>query len=69
MPRVLEVQKGQLCWIVGTVYMEMALKPNILEDIGKDVSAFRLAQSESHREHLVFYPTASPSKKLSVGRR
>jgi hypothetical protein len=39
MPRVLEVKKGQLCWIVGTVYMDMALKPNILEDIGKDVRA------------------------------
>jgi len=37
-PKVLEVTKGDLCWIVGTVYMEMPLKPNILEDIGKDVS-------------------------------
>ncbi|KAF8589945.1 hypothetical protein K439DRAFT_1382479 [Ramaria rubella] len=37
-PRVLEVKKGELCWIVGTVYMDMPLKPNILEDIGKDFS-------------------------------
>lgn len=36
-PRVLEVVKAQLCWIVGTVYMEMPLKPNVLEDIGRDV--------------------------------
>lgn len=36
-PRVLDVNKGQLCWIIGTVYMDMPLKPNILEDIGKDV--------------------------------
>lgn len=35
--RVLDVKKGELCWIMGTVYMEMPLKPNILEDIGKDV--------------------------------
>ncbi|KAJ8515537.1 hypothetical protein ONZ45_g7052 [Pleurotus djamor] len=37
-PRVLEVEKGQLCYIVGTVYMEMPLKPNVLEDIAKDRS-------------------------------
>jgi len=36
--RVLDVRQGELCWIVGTVYMEMALKPNVLDDISKDVS-------------------------------
>ncbi|CAO2649025.1 Nn.00g099740.m01.CDS01 [Neocucurbitaria sp. VM-36] len=34
--RVLDVRQGQLCWIVGTVYMEMALKPNVLDDISKE---------------------------------
>lgn len=38
--RVLDVIKGQLCYIVGTVYMEMPLKPNVLADIGKDVSLY-----------------------------
>jgi DNA polymerase delta subunit 2 len=38
-PRVLEVEKSQLCYIVGTVYMDMPLKPNVLEDIARDVSA------------------------------
>lgn len=37
-PRVLEVEKGQLCFILGTVYMDMSLKPNVLEDIARDVS-------------------------------
>ncbi|KAI0033264.1 DNA polymerase alpha/epsilon subunit B-domain-containing protein [Vararia minispora EC-137] len=37
-PRVLDVTKGQLCYIIGTVYMEMPLKPNILEDLGRDRS-------------------------------
>lgn len=37
-PRVLDVEKGQLCFIIGTVYMEMPLKPNVLEDIARDVS-------------------------------
>lgn len=36
--RVLDVRQGQLCWVTGTIYMEMPLKPNILDDISKDVS-------------------------------
>lgn len=35
--RVLDVRQGELCWVVGTLYMDMPLKPNILEDISKDV--------------------------------
>jgi DNA polymerase delta subunit 2 len=34
--RVLDVRQGELCWVTGTVYMELPLKPNILDDIGKD---------------------------------
>ncbi|ORY09275.1 DNA polymeras-like protein subunit delta-2 [Clohesyomyces aquaticus] len=34
--RVLDVRQGDLCWIIGTVYMEMALKPNVLDDIAKE---------------------------------
>ena len=37
--RVLDVRQGELCWVVGTVYMDMSLKPNILEDVSKDVSS------------------------------
>lgn len=37
--RVLDVRQGELCWVAGTVYMEMPLKPNILEDVSKDVSS------------------------------
>lgn len=35
--RVLDVRQGRLCWVIGTIYMEMPLKPNILDDISKDV--------------------------------
>jgi DNA polymerase delta subunit 2 len=35
--RVLDVRQGELCWVVGTVYMEMNLKPNVLDDISKEV--------------------------------
>ncbi|UNI19006.1 DNA polymerase delta small subunit Cdc1, variant 2 [Purpureocillium takamizusanense] len=34
--RVLDVRQGELCWVAGTVYMEMALKPDILDDVSKD---------------------------------
>ncbi|KAI1820618.1 DNA polymerase alpha/epsilon subunit B-domain-containing protein [Xylaria intraflava] len=34
--RVLDIRQGQLCWVAGTVYMDMALKPNILDDVSKD---------------------------------
>lgn len=36
-PKVLEVVKSQMCYIVGTVYMDMPLKPNAMEDIARDV--------------------------------
>lgn len=38
MERVLDVRQGELCWVAGTVYMDMPLKPNILEDLTKEVS-------------------------------
>lgn len=34
--RVLDVRQGELCWVAGTVYMDMPLKPNVLEDLGKE---------------------------------
>jgi hypothetical protein len=37
-PRLLEVVKGRVCYIIGTVYMDMPLKPNVLEDLARDVS-------------------------------
>ena len=38
-PRVLDIKKGRLCYVVGTVYMDLHTKPSILEDIVKDVRA------------------------------
>ena len=35
--RVLDIRQGELCWVVGTVYMDMPLKPDILDDVSKDV--------------------------------
>ena len=39
MQRVLDIKKGKLSYVVGTVYLDMPLKPSILEDIVKDVSS------------------------------
>ncbi|KAF9533433.1 DNA polymerase alpha/epsilon subunit B-domain-containing protein [Crepidotus variabilis] len=36
--RVLDVEKGKLCYVVGTVYMDMPLKPNVIEDVARDQS-------------------------------
>lgn len=41
--RVLDVRQGELCWVAGTVYMDMSLKPNILEDVSKDVCSDNFA--------------------------
>jgi len=35
-PRILDVVKSRLCYVVGTIYMDMPLKPNVLVDIGKE---------------------------------
>jgi DNA polymerase delta subunit 2 len=34
--RVLDVRQGELCWVTGTIYMDMPLKPNVLDDVAKD---------------------------------
>lgn len=31
------MRQGEFCWVAGTVYKDMPLKPNILDDISKDV--------------------------------
>ncbi|QKX62726.1 uncharacterized protein TRUGW13939_09888 [Talaromyces rugulosus] len=34
--RVLDVRQGELCWVVGTIYMDLPMKPNILDDVAQD---------------------------------
>ncbi|KAI9930983.1 hypothetical protein MW887_010638 [Aspergillus wentii] len=34
--RVLDVRQGELCWVAGTIYMDLPLKPNILDDLTKE---------------------------------
>ncbi|GAA5896256.1 DNA-directed DNA polymerase delta subunit POL31 [Sporobolomyces salmoneus] len=34
--RLLEVENGKLCYVLGTLYVDMPLKPNVLEDLARD---------------------------------
>jgi len=43
--RVLDVRQGELCWVAGTVYMDMPFKPNILDDVSQDVRELVLDES------------------------
>lgn len=45
LPRILELNRGQPCYIVGTVYMDMPLKPNVLEDMARSVSVHTFCAS------------------------
>lgn len=38
--RVLDVRQGELCYVAGTIYVDMPLKPNVMDDVSKDVSIF-----------------------------
>lgn len=57
--RVLDVRQGELCWVPGTVYVDMPLKPNILEDVSKDVSYWSPRTCMSHgRTFCLTYDSA-----------
>ena len=51
--RVLAARQGQLCWIVGTIYMEMPLKPNVLDDISKEVTTLSFAHNLAETKHSI----------------
>lgn len=48
--RVLDVRQGELCWVTGTVYVDLPLKPDILEDIGRDHWVVALMPRRYRRE-------------------
>ncbi|KAI9101041.1 DNA polymerase alpha/epsilon subunit B-domain-containing protein [Phlyctochytrium arcticum] len=35
-PRALDVKPGEICYIAGTIYMDMPLKPNILDEVTRE---------------------------------
>lgn len=55
--RVLEVQTGQLCYIVGTIYIEMKMKVHTLSRCLSPTNALRsLMSSKTWRERCAFCP-------------
>lgn len=36
--RILQVNQGEICWVVGTLYLSMHLKPDVLQDLTREVS-------------------------------
>jgi hypothetical protein len=38
--KILGLEEGQLCVVVGTLYKQMQLKPSILEEYSKEVGSF-----------------------------
>lgn len=37
-PRILDVQTGRVTFVVGIIYVEMRLKPDVLQDLTREVS-------------------------------
>lgn len=60
--RVLDVRQGELVWVAGTVYMEMPLKPNILDDISKHVNLPESSYCYARTD--LFCSTGSPRRPL-----
>ncbi|CCG83513.1 putative DNA polymerase delta subunit 2 [Taphrina deformans PYCC 5710] len=48
--RVLDVVQGDLTWIVGTIYMDMPLKPQVLQDLVADVNLSASVPTKSWRD-------------------
>lgn len=48
--RVLDVTQGELTWIVGTVYLDMPLKPQVLQDLVSDVNLSAAVPQRSWRD-------------------
>ncbi|KAF2665912.1 hypothetical protein BT63DRAFT_427704 [Microthyrium microscopicum] len=47
--RVLDVRQGELSWVIGTIFMDMKLKPNILDDIIKEAFIIAPPPRETYR--------------------
>lgn len=62
MEHVLNVRQGELCWVVGTVYMEMTLKPNVLDDLAKEVCE-RWIHGDTYTNDLQHWIIAPPPRE------
>lgn len=47
--RILDVRQGDICYVVGNVYCAMPLKPDVLEDLTREVSVASVPQKAKLR--------------------
>lgn len=40
--RILDVKQGQICFVIGTIYCSMHLKPDVLEELTREVNTLSL---------------------------
>lgn len=64
LPRILNLQRSQLCYIVGTVYMEMPLKPNVLEDMAQKVCSIGHWRSTTADDYTALDRSPSASSQV-----
>lgn len=38
--RVLDVEQSERCWLIGTIYMDLEKKPNVLKELAVDVRIY-----------------------------
>ncbi|KAG5458281.1 MAG: DNA polymerase alpha/epsilon subunit B-domain-containing protein [Olpidium bornovanus] len=59
--KVLDVRPGEVCYIIGTVYVDMTLKPNILHDVANEVGLLTHADvvSAFYLHHVAAPPPRS----------
>lgn len=60
--RILDVKQGQICFVIGTIYCSMHLKPDVLEELTREVS-FHI---QKHRTKLcwIVFSTSIPYSNI-----
>ncbi len=60
--RILDVRQGDICYVVGNVYCAMPLKPDVLEDLTREVSVAQMPRQAKVRPKT----DCSSSSSLSI---
>ncbi|KAI8336635.1 DNA polymerase alpha/epsilon subunit B-domain-containing protein [Chlamydoabsidia padenii] len=48
-PKALDVQSNELCYIIGTIYLDMPLKPNVMKDLSAESNLLIPPEPEKYR--------------------
>jgi hypothetical protein len=50
--KILDIQAGELCYMLGTIYLEMTAKPNVMNNLQDEASIF-LCKKDETLTHIV----------------